>query len=100
GTHSARPSSPTRRSSDLRHGLERLRAAGRGTADGGEEAARAGALLLVEPLQPGLDLRLRRVGRIEVGLLGFLRDARNERAVVIQDRKSTRLNSSHVKISY
>src|SRR5690606_41873663 len=74
--HRDRPSFPTRRSSDLPAGDD-------GIPDRGLHPGGAGLVLLsqgrVEPLGEG---------------------AAQELLVLEEDRKSTRLNSSHVKISY
>src|SRR5690606_39625856 len=90
GTHRYRNSFPTRRSSDLlaaAGGAEQDEAVARvdGEADfvGGTHDALAGAVFQADPLD--FQQRRRRQGR---------------RLGLAQDRKSTRLNSSHVKISY
>src|SRR5690606_40052584 len=81
---------PTRRSSDLRR-RARLRRRG----------ARSGRRLAAVRFQPpvgrrGGDLR----GRADRGAVVGHDDTATVTEVTLADRKSTRLNSSHVKISY
>src|SRR5690606_39912506 len=78
------PSSPTRRSSDLR-------AAAAGPAGAGLRQADARGVSRAAPMDGGVDGR--RLAAIRRALLRHYDRHR-------RDRKSTRLNSSHVKISY
>src|SRR5690606_40318266 len=90
---------PTRRSSDL--GADEFLHERRGRV--GEDLFRGGVLLDVtargqdEHLVAELGGLLEVVGDDHDGLAEFLLDRQQ---AVLQDRKSTRLNSSHVKISY
>src|SRR5690606_41589484 len=88
------PSFPTRRSSDLRFGHP---SANLGAALGkrldvlGIQLAQAGGDALGEPVP---------LEKITEGESGGRKAARHAYARSSEDRKSTRLNSSHVKISY
>src|SRR5207253_9448794 len=91
GTHPDLRSFPTRRSSDLvEQRLEDLERRARVEGHAADEAAGpvVGVLHRAEPLEHAVDVRAR------LGVHGD--DVRPGR----QDRKSTRLNSSHVAISY
>src|SRR5690606_41818694 len=88
GADRALHSFPTRRSSDLRHGRNRRMAApgrGAGRTEQGRGGTRVDAIV-VENI-------VKRFGSVEA-LRGVSFRVRRG------DRKSTRLNSSHVKISY
>src|SRR5690606_40947430 len=90
-----RPSSPTRRSSEL---IQDKREGGVGEVHA--EIVRAGR----DTLRPGAALADLGVGRIpgfgEVEGERLLDRPQRRARGVERDRKSTRLNSSHVKISY
>src|SRR5690606_41547339 len=93
-----RASFPTRRSSDLAH-AEGLRIA---DLDGGQlglgiDAQQGHVRALVRADELGLELALVRQG--DVDLVGAVHHVVIGQDVPV-DRKSTRLNSSHVKISY
>src|SRR5690606_41857257 len=87
---------PTRRSSDLKGRLRAAFAVSEpgfdGVPDEGGEVAAAEALDL---------LNARGRGDVDLGEpVADHVDADEDQAHLLQDRKSTRLNSSHVKISY
>src|SRR5690606_40431239 len=94
------PSFPTRRSSDLLEavGLERLprerpglaQEQGVAAAAGGDDGQLGDRALTLHPTRPGTCPAARRRPRSGCSRDGTARP----------DRKSTRLNSSHVKISY
>src|SRR5207253_10261343 len=91
---------PTRRSSDLDAVVDGLAGQHLRQADGGQEA---GHVAGVEPAAGG-HRRLAAQGgpiaeQLLVGANGGFRTGEG-RHVMSQDRKSTRLNSSHVAISY
>src|SRR5690606_40203066 len=99
-------------------GAPRVDVAGHAAARSLAVGARAGAGLPEHPAGAGLDHvqagAVRRLGDLHVLLPGAARvevaqvggvavapaDVPQAAAVVVEDRKSTRLNSSHVKISY
>src|SRR5699024_12672252 len=86
--------SPTRRSSDL----------GRGEECGGLEPAGTGAAVLFGGGQSGEAEARELVPQHGVGspvrIAGVVAGGGVRRQHLVQDRKSTRLNSSHVSISY
>src|SRR5690606_42126361 len=99
GVRPALPPSPTRRSSDLRlrHGrLPRLRGARREGA--GSMSAEGYDYIVAGGGSSGCLVAARLAGAGARVLL--LEAGPDDRNPLIRDRKSTRLNSSHVKISY
>ena len=76
------------------HGLE---LAGRIAADRREEAGRRGALGAAEPAEPGLDVRLGRAGRVEIGGLGLYRRAGDEDGVVVEPRPGTAIDQEVIE---
>src|SRR5207249_11864027 len=87
-TLSPLPSFPTRRSSDL-HQVERLHAPGGRRRRRGD---RFQGLVVLQLDAVGQELAVHQVQRLQ--------DRRLRLDALILDRKSTRLNSSHVSISY
>src|SRR5690606_40598476 len=90
---------PTRRSSDLRALMQQLvkrvlRIRSRLAPDDGARGALHGLARAPHPLAVALHLELLQMGRESTQVV-VVRQHRMAR-----DRKSTRLNSSHVKISY
>src|SRR5690606_40393429 len=93
--HLVRHSVPTRRSSDLlvvEHQVPRV-----GLRD--DHALRAVESAIAADLEEALDLLVDPADRLHVAELVH-GTGHGERLAQGQDRKSTRLNSSHVKISY
>src|SRR5207253_10841557 len=91
---------PTRRSSDLLHSSRLLEARGGRLADPEREVAYEDAERLRDALQRGEE-KIFSVGvyvLLRAGTKAALDDL--TRRIEITDRKSTRLNSSHVAISY
>src|SRR5690606_40703058 len=86
-------SSPTRRSSDLAVPNDAL-------LDAGPGARRAGVLRVREGRVQRVEVRLGLRGLAMTEVLEGLEEGDRVLAAGALDRKSTRLNSSHVKISY